>query len=147
MSFDPEQFTAPSSKTDRPTQQYKLTSSNEYSGGVSYPLLPRGGRFVRGPIPLDWLEVAVPLGRKALHVAMAIWYCYGFKQEIVIKLTPTKLKPFGVTTETARTILHKFEAAGLVSVDRKRGRSPLVTIKPITNQREENDINGETTTG
>ena len=147
MPFDPQKFTKPQSDPDGAGNLRKIPNCKPPVAISGYPLLPPGGQFIRGPIPLDWLGVAIPLARKALHVAMAIWYCYGFKQEIVIKLTPTKLKPFGVTTETARAILHKFEAAGLVSVDRKRGRSPLVTIKPITNQREENDINGETTTG
>ncbi len=146
MSFDPRRFTRPQAISgtsilgDKP-QHFDRTPTVV----PKYPLLPKGGRFIKGPIPLEWLEVAIPLGRKALNVAMAIWYCYGFKQETEIKLTPTKLRPFRVTTETARTILHKFEAAGLVTVDRKQGRSPLVTIKPVSIQNKEDVNDGETT--
>ena len=135
--FDPKRYTKPHSAHDKSVQAGKSLCGQVTTGRPKYPLLPKGGRFIKGPIPLDWIEVAIPLGRKAINVAMAIWYCYGFKHETEIKLTPTKLKPFRVTTETARTILHKFEAAGLVSVDRKQGRSPLVTIKSISIQDKE----------
>lgn len=118
------------------------TPSRPQSNGALQ--VPQGGGFVRGPIPLEWLQCAIPQGRKALHVAMAIWYSAGFKKEVTIKLTRKKLKVFGVTTETARTLLHKFEEVGLVSVDRKRGRSPIVTIKSTANLEEE-PCNGETT--
>lgn len=111
-------------EANAPTEPGRLCRSNTLQ-------IPQGSGFVRGPVQLEWLQQAIPLGRKALHVAMAIWYTAGFKRQGTIKLTRKKLEVFQVTTETARTLLHKFEAAGLVSVDRKRGRSPIVTIKPV----------------
>ena len=40
--------------------------------------LPRpkaGERFLKGPIPMDWLSAAARLPGKSLHVAIAIWLC------------------------------------------------------------------------
>ena len=97
-----------------------------------------GDKFIRGPIPLDWILTAVPCGRKSLNVAMAVWYLAGFKRQNQIKLTATTLAMFDTTPQTARRILVQFELAGLVTVDRKRGRSPIVTIHPAYAGQDQN---------
>jgi len=87
-------------------------------------------RFIRGPIPLAWLSEACGLGGKVGQVVLAIWYARGLNGEPVA-LTATLLGTFGVTTKTGRSVLARLEAAGLVSVERRRGRSPRVTVVPI----------------
>jgi len=39
---------------------------------IELPKPKRGEKFVRGPIPLDWLKRAIPLGRKSINVALAL---------------------------------------------------------------------------
>ena len=84
-------------------------------------------RFVRGPIPLPWLSRACCLGGKTGQVAWAIWYARGLNGEPVA-LTSTLLATFGVTPKTGRCVLQRLEAAGLVSVERRRGRCPRVSV-------------------
>jgi hypothetical protein len=88
----------------------------------------RGGRFVRGPIPYDWLRVALSLGNKAGHLALAIWWLIGVEKSNPIRLTGRVLRDFSISPRSARRLLTDFERAGLVEVDRRRGRRPLVTI-------------------
>lgn len=93
------------------------------------------GRFIRGPIPLEWLAVAIPLGRKSLNVALAIWHLDGFQRTEghELRLTPTVLSLFSVTPQSARKILHQFSKHRLIMLDSRRGRSPrVVLIRNIT---------------
>lgn len=103
---------------------------------LKLPRPERGEKFVRGPIPMNWIQAAIPLGRKSINVVLAVWFLAGFKRENKVKLTAATLVDFDVTPQAARAILRRFESAGLIRVDRKRGRSPIVTILSVqtTNQ-------------
>jgi hypothetical protein len=93
--------------------------------------LPRhkpGGRFLKGPIPWDWLSVAARLPGKALHVATALWFAAGIKNTRVVALSGKVLRDMGVQRNAGYRGLDALEGAGLVSVDRHSGRCPLVTM-------------------
>lgn len=92
-------------------------------------------RFIRGPIPLWWIGRACRLRGKVGRVVLAIWYSRGLAGEPVA-LTPALLTSFGVTSRTGRRVLRRLEVAGLVSVERRRGRSPRVTIIPVVDGKE-----------
>ena len=92
------------------------------------PKHEKGGWFVRGPIPYDWLRVALSFGGKAGHLAWAIWWLAGMERTNPIRLTKRVLRNFNISTRAARRLLTDFERAGLVEVDRHRGRGPIVTI-------------------
>jgi hypothetical protein len=98
---------------------------------VQLPTRGKDGKFVRGPIPLDWIQAAIPCGRKSLNVVFALWFLAGFGRTNPVSLTAATLSQFGITAQSARRILQRLELAGLVTVDRKRGRSPIVTILPV----------------
>ncbi len=98
---------------------------------IELPKPQRGEKFVRGPIPLDWIQAAIPCGRKSINVVLALWYLAGFKRSNPVKLTAAALALFDVSAQAARSILQRFELAELVNVDRKRGRSPIVTIRAV----------------
>lgn len=87
-----------------------------------------GGRFVRGPIPFDWLGVALALGGKAGNLVFAIWWLAGVERSNPIRMTARVLRDFHISPRAARRLLVDFERAGLVALDRRRGRGPLVTI-------------------
>lgn len=90
----------------------------------------RTSRFVKGPIPLAWLSSACGLGGKVGQVVLAIWYARGLNGEPVA-LTASLLTTFGVTPKTGRSVLARLETAGLVTVERRRGRCPRVTVIPV----------------
>lgn len=84
--------------------------------------------FVRGPIPLGWIATAAKLPGKSLHVGLAVWLLAGLEQGDVVKLTAKAINTFGVSRESLRRSLRALEQAGLVSVARRHGRCPVVTI-------------------
>ncbi len=88
---------------------------------------PRG-KFVRGPVPCDWLKAALALGGKAGNLAWALWWLAGIEGRNPVRLTVRVLQEFKIAPNTARRLLVEFERAGLVEVDRKRGRGPDVTL-------------------
>ena len=76
-----------------------------------------------------WLEAAGSLPGKALHVAVAIRFLHGFDlSSSTVRLKPSALRRLGVKKDSARRALGHLESAGLVRVDRRRGRAPIVTI-------------------
>ena len=95
--------------------------------------LPRhkpGKRFLKGPIPAEWLSRAASLPGKALHVGLAVWFSAGLAKGPRVRLSGTVLAMFGVDRRhTAYRALERLEAANLVTVDRHPGRNPLVTLR------------------
>jgi hypothetical protein len=89
-----------------------------------------GEEFLRGPIPLVWLSRACRLSPKALAVGLALWFKAGMsKNSPEVVASPGLLKRFGVMARrTQYQALSNLERAGLVAVDRGRGRCPRVTI-------------------
>ncbi len=95
--------------------------------------LPRGvrhqrGKFLKGPIPWDWLTKAVDLPGKVLALSLVLWREVGCQKSYTVRLSPSAVKAFGVSRTTAYVALTRLEHAGLVSVERHRGRAPRVTI-------------------
>jgi hypothetical protein len=84
--------------------------------------------FIRGPLPVSWIAAAAKLHRQALAVAMAVWFRKGIERAKQFPLYPSALARFGVNRWSGYRALAAMEAAGLVRVERHRGRSPLVTV-------------------
>ncbi len=86
------------------------------------------GWFVKGPIPGEWISKAAKQPGQSLHIAMAIQYSRGVFGEPV-KLTTDLARRFGVDRrQTMYAALRSLEAAGLIQVDRARGRCPRVVV-------------------
>jgi hypothetical protein len=88
----------------------------------------RKSRFIRGPIPAAWIEQAARLPGKALHVALMIRYLDGFERTGTVKLRPSVRNAYGMDRFSCTRALDQLEDAGLITVLRKRGSSPVVTI-------------------
>lgn len=86
------------------------------------------GRFLRGPVPLDWLEQAAKLPGRALHAGVALWFLNGFQQAGTVKARPSVFRDFGLDRHASYRALHQLEKAGLVCLVRKKGAAPLVTL-------------------
>lgn len=92
------------------------------------PRHTRGELFLKGPIPWRWLELAAALPGRALAVALVVWHLVGLKKCQTVKLAPSKIRSLGLSPRVARRGLNALERAGLVAVDRHRGRSANVTV-------------------
>jgi len=97
--------------------------------------LPRhkpGDKFLKGPIPLAWLQAAAQQPGKAFHVGVALWFWAGIKRGRTIRLNLTRLEEsFGVRRHAASRGLVALAEAKLVSVIRHAGRSPVVTLLDV----------------
>jgi hypothetical protein len=96
------------------------------------PRHKRGEKFLKGPIPMNWLYKAGQLSGKALQVALAIWFLAGMHNSREIKISGPAVANFGVNRHAYYRGLNMLEHADLVSVRRGSGRKALVTILDIS---------------
>jgi len=77
---------------------------------------------------LDWLITAARLPGKSLHVAVALWAVGEMQNSRVVMLSNITSLRFGLDRNAKYRALAWLEEAGLISVERRIGRPPLVTI-------------------
>lgn len=96
---------------------------------VAPPRPAPGEHFLKGPIPRAWLDRAMGLPGKALHVAVVLWYRAGLTghRDVVLSLSSVA-SIGGFDRATASRGLSSLEGAGLVRVRRHVGRAPRVAI-------------------
>ena len=110
-------------------------SREELSESSGVPIGPSRSRTVASgekyvaSVPLRWLQTAACLPGRTLHVAVALWHYHRLEKADQVALTPAELRRFGVHRNTAVASLERLESAGLVSVQRSKGRSPRVTVR------------------
>ena len=109
-----------------PVKRVRLDSS---SG--QYIDAPMSVSFLKGPIPMAWLNVAATLPGKTLNVGLAIWWLAGMSKTIAFKLTRKSLDQLGVSRDAASDGLKRLEEHGLVLVKRSPGQRPTVQILPV----------------
>ncbi len=94
--------------------------------------IPRQLRpFLRGPIPIWWLAKAAGLPGRTLAVGLALWYRKGITNMDTVKPSWKLWATLGIGRHAAYRGLANLEAAGLVAIDRRVGRNPLVTIRTV----------------
>ena len=96
--------------------------------------LPRpkaGEKFLKGPIPLNWISTAARLPGKSLHVGIAVWFTASLAKSATVPLSNLASLPFGLDRNAKYRALAWLEEAGLISVERRLGRSPVVTLLEI----------------
>jgi hypothetical protein len=85
-------------------------------------------KFLKGPIPLAWLEQAGRQPGKALHVGVALWFLCGVAGHRTVALSAKVLTSFGLDPRSSHRALASLERVHLVTVQRHRGRQPRVTL-------------------
>ena len=88
-----------------------------------------GEEFLKGPIPLAWLEAAARLPGNALAVGIAVWFKAGVAKSGRVKVSNALVGKFGVRRHSKYAALRVLESAGLISVHGRSGRSPVVTLQ------------------
>ena len=109
-------------------EKYKSSPRVAESKTAGLSQYPTFKRFIRGPISFAWITKASKISPSALSVGVVLWYWYGLTGSLTVRLTTKRLREFGISRTTAYWAVAKLEKAGLVSVDRKYGRAPLVRI-------------------
>ena len=92
----------------------------------------RGRAFIRGPIPFRVVEAIrkAEKGGSAWVVALALRYKADVTRQAWIKPPATLLERWGVDKDARARALAALERAGLVEVQRRKGRPPLVHVLP-----------------
>jgi hypothetical protein len=114
-SFNVDQFRLTVREVDLPTD---LPAS---------PPRKKRARFLRGPVPWEWICKAMTLGRGPLALGMVLWHLRGLKRADTFRLSPSATHCVG-DRKTVYRSLRALERAGLVHVHRHQGRGPTVTI-------------------
>jgi len=91
----------------------------------------RGEKFLKGPVPWDWLCMAANLPGKALHVGNVLWFIAGIKNARTIALSCKIMGDMGIKRNAGYRGLTALEEVGLISVTRHRGRCPVITINKL----------------
>ena len=87
-----------------------------------------GEKFLKGPIPLDWLSTAARLPGKTLHFALAMWFQAGISNRRKVTVGGKLCRQFGVGRKAASESVRRLENARLILVKRRDGCSPKLTI-------------------
>jgi hypothetical protein len=96
---------------------------------VPVPRPCRGEAFLRGPLPMAWLERAASLPGRALHIGVMLWYYVGLHKSARVKFSLSRCeRRLGFDRTTATRGLAALERAGLVTVERRPGQRPVVTV-------------------
>ena len=85
-------------------------------------------RFLKGPVPWSWIEVAAKLPGKALAVGIALWRLHEAVKSKTVRLSNGEVEVLGVDRNAKSRALRDLERAGLITVARQPGCSPRVTI-------------------
>ena len=95
-------------------------------------------QFIRGPLPLKWFQRASTISRTAGVVGLIIWgiayqkKLWGYDSQRRtsghIKVTNQTCMKWGICGNSKNIALRMMEEAGLIRLDTKRGRSPVVQI-------------------
>ncbi len=94
--------------------------------------------YIRGPLPLKWFQKASNISRTAGVVGLIIWRI-AYQRKLwghdsqrrtseSIKVTNQTCLKWGVCGNSKNTALRLMEEVGLIRLDTKRGRSPVVQI-------------------
>src|SRR5690349_2255208 len=78
--------------------------------------------FIKGPLPLTWIQRAAALPGKALHVALCLWLLKGVVKSATFPLKRKLPSEMGVSPDATYDALTNLENAGLIAVSRHRGR-------------------------
>jgi hypothetical protein len=115
------------------SRQEERSPANEKRTAV-FPKTRRvNGEFVKGPLPLDWLSSACKLrGKSPLTVALAILFEVGRRKSNQIVLTTAICERFGVNRKAKYRGLSALEAAGLILVNRRPRKNPIITVLDVS---------------
>jgi hypothetical protein len=85
-------------------------------------------RYLKGPIPWDWVVRASMLLGKALVVGLCLWRISGATKSKTVVLANRELEPFGIGRSTKARALAALQGAGLIRTERRPGRWSEITL-------------------
>lgn len=90
-----------------------------------------GKFFFRGPVPLDWVACMAPLPGKVPQLGWLLWFMVGLRRRKTFRLEPKWYGLFGLHRKAVYRGLRVLESEKLISVKRKPGAAPEVTVLDV----------------
>ncbi len=75
------------------------------------------------------IAAVAKLAGKALAVYLTVRHRADLTRSTAVTLPASLMRELGVSTDAKARALRQLEAAGLVGVERRQGRPPIITIK------------------
>ena len=91
-------------------------------------IIPISGKFIRGPVNVVWLSQARKLGVAALWVGLALWHLRGLRKSDSFIVSNRMMASWEVKPDAKRRALRRLQKAGLIEIESREKRSPLVTL-------------------
>jgi hypothetical protein len=85
-------------------------------------------KFIKGPIPFEWLRQANALPGKAGAVGVALWFLKGVRRSSEFVLTAEAQSLAGCSRQALYRALHALQVAGLITITERRGGRPRISI-------------------
>ena len=85
-------------------------------------------RFVKGPIPLEWITAAAQLPGKAINVGIALWWLAGMSTTGILKLTRQSQLALNISKDAERDGLRRLQQAGLIELTARPGQRHSIRI-------------------
>jgi hypothetical protein len=85
-------------------------------------------KFIKGPIPLDWISKANSLPGKAGAVGLALWFLVGVTRSTTIKITGQIEEIAACGRKAVYSALEALDSAGLIRKSNAAGCRPTVEI-------------------
>lgn len=86
------------------------------------------GKFIRGPIPFNWVQAANALPGKAGPVGFALWFLKGVKKSDTFAVTAQIELLAGCTRQALSRALLNLQSANLIKLKHRSGARHVVTI-------------------
>ncbi|HXW71985.1 MAG TPA: hypothetical protein VEK34_11165 [Methylocella sp.] len=116
-------YTLPNQDDVGPVQRHVF---NHKTG--AYEVRPPRPKFIKGPIPLDWISKANSLPGKAGAVGVALWFLVGVQRSTTIKTTNQIEVIAACGRKAVYSALEALEKAGLIRKSSAPGNRPPVEI-------------------
>ena len=118
----------------KPINQTSLSAALEGVNKSNKKKVPRhrkGERFLKGPIPWNWIVEAANVSGSALKISLALWLLAGMTKTGTVKLSNGLLEELGISRPTKSRAIKAMENVGLISVSQRPGNSPEITINEV----------------
>lgn len=86
------------------------------------------GRYLKGPIPWNWVLRASMLLGKALIIGLCLWRISSATKSKTVVLGNRELEPLGIGRSAKSRALAELEGAGLIRTERRPGRWSEITL-------------------
>lgn len=94
----------------------------------------RRPQLITMTLPVEWLERASALPGKALHVAVTLLYLMSLRRSSRVRFSQATLRRLSTSRDASYDALARMAEAGLVRLDKRPGRAPVVTLLAANGQ-------------